>query len=486
MTRFSRQNLTLALLLSIAALPGNAAAVGTEFTYQGRLDKNDAPANATCSFSFTLWDAATAGTLVGGPVSVSNLAIDDGLFTTKLDFGAAFNGSPRWIEIQVQCAGDGNYTQLSPRQAITSVPYSVRSAFAENGGSGGSQWISNGPDLTYSGGGVGITGSSSPFASGKGVFLEGGLPGWANLFAYDYNTFTPQNLLLNSPGGQVAVGTTSPAARLHSVTSTGVEKAIFGQNLAGGWGVVGDSNNGAPGTGIGVYGRSTTGNGVRGTYTGLTGAYTAGVYGLNNANDGNAFGVQGVAYTGVGIRGESTEGSGVQGVATTAGGYGGYFTNTAGGVALRTSGKAQVSSLEILGGADLVEGFDAGAHTLEPGTVVVIDEVNSGQVRASRDPYDRKVAGVVSGAGGVQAGIRLGQEGVLDGETPIAMTGRVYVKCSSENGPIAAGDLLTTSSTRGLAMRATDQSRANGAVIGKAMSSLDARTGLVLVLVNLQ
>ena len=144
-------------------------------------------------------------------------------------------------------------------------------------------------------------------------------------------------------------------------------------------------------------------------------------------------------------------------------------------------------SLQIIGGADLVEGFDTkGDAAREPGTVVVIDEKNAGGLRASDAPYDRKVAGVVSGAGGVEAGIRLGQEGKLDGETLVAMTGRVYVKCSSENGAIRPGDLLTTSANSGHAMRATDHDLANGAVIGKAMSSLDARTGLVLVLVNLQ
>jgi hypothetical protein len=93
---------------------------------------------------------------------------------------------------------------------------------------------------------------------------------------------------------------------------------------------------------------------------------------------------------------------------------------------------------------------------------------------------------VVSGANGISHGMKLGQDGALDGETLVAMTGRVYVKCSTENGAIRAGDLLTTSATSGHAMRASDYDRSNGAVIGKAMSTLDSGTGLVLVLVNLQ
>ena len=90
------------------------------------------------------------------------------------------------------------------------------------------------------------------------------------------------------------------------------------------------------------------------------------------------------------------------------------------------------------------------------------------------------------GAGGVNHGIRMGQDGVLDGDTLVAMTGRVYVRCSAENGAITPGDLLTTAALEGHAMRATDGARSFGAVIGKAMSSLDEGTGLVLVLVNLQ
>ena len=451
MRRSSRQNLALVLLLALAALPTRAAAVGTAFTYQGRLDENDVPASTTCDFAFLLWDAAVGGSVVS-IVNSLDVPIEDGLFTTTLDFGAVFNGNPRWLEIQLICDGETQPTVLSPRQPINSVPYAVRSGFAENGGSGGSQWVSNGTDLTYSAGGVGITGASSPFASGKGVFLEGGLPGWANLFAFDYNTFTPQNLLLNSPGGRVGVGTTAPAARLHVVTATTGENAI------------------------------------QGTYSSTAGAFKAGVAGSNNALDENAYGVLGTSFWGCGIRGESTANIGVSGVSLNQFGYGGLFLNTAaGGVALKAIGKAQVGTLEITGGSDLVEGFDTtDDRASEPGTVVVIDEVNVGRVRPSREPYDRKVAGVVSGAGGVEAGIRLGQEGVLDGKTPVAMTGRVYVKCSSENGAIHAGDLLTTSATSGFAMRATDHARANGAVIGKAMSALETGSGLVLVLVNLQ
>ncbi len=153
---------------------------------------------------------------------------------------------------------------------------------------------------------------------------------------------------------------------------------------------------------------------------------------------------------------------------------------------LRNDGVFEVKTLQINGGSDLVEGFDSQAVDIEPGTLMVIDPAHPGQLMPSTSAYDSKVAGIVSGAGGVNPGIKMGQDGVMDGKNPIAMTGRVYVKCSTSNGTIQPGDRLTTSDIAGYAMKATDPTLADGAVIGKAMSALDKDTGLVLVLVNLQ
>jgi hypothetical protein len=143
-------------------------------------------------------------------------------------------------------------------------------------------------------------------------------------------------------------------------------------------------------------------------------------------------------------------------------------------------------ALTIRGGADIVESFESSCGVLEPGTVVAIDPDHPGRLMCSVDAYDTKVAGVVSGAGGVNPGIMLGQDELFTGDTKVAMTGRVYVKCTTEGGPVRPGDRLTTSSLAGHAMRVSDDGRSIGAVIGKAMSSLDDGTGLVLVLVNLQ
>jgi hypothetical protein len=119
--------------------------------------------------------------------------------------------------------------------------------------------------------------------------------------------------------------------------------------------------------------------------------------------------------------------------------------------------------------------------------VLIIDTESPGKLRVSGKAYDRCVAGIVSGAGDIQPGVIMGQTGTLAaGEHPVALSGRVYCWADASNGPIAPGDLLTTSDTPGHAMKVTDYAKAQGAILGKAMSCLEEGKGLVLVLVTLQ
>ena len=152
------------------------------------------------------------------------------------------------------------------------------------------------------------------------------------------------------------------------------------------------------------------------------------------------------------------------------------------------NGRVITDVLEITGGADLSENFDISGDTqVEPGMVVCIDPDATGKLVQSREPYERTVAGIVSGAGGVRTGMLMGQRGSeADGEHPVALTGRVWTWCDASQGAIAPGDLLTTSDTAGHAMRVENHTQANGAILGKAMSKLESGRGLVLVLVSLQ
>ncbi|MGE3180768.1 MAG: hypothetical protein AB7N71_04000, partial [Phycisphaerae bacterium] len=156
-------------------------------------------------------------------------------------------------------------------------------------------------------------------------------------------------------------------------------------------------------------------------------------------------------------------------------------------------GRIITDVIQINGGADIAEPFDVyGADTIavreiEPGMVVAIDPANPGALRLANGAYDRAVAGVISGAGGVKPGMMLQQPGTAaDGKHPVALTGRVWCYVDGALGAVQPGDLLTTSDTPGHAMKVDDHNRAAGAIIGKAMTSLDSGRGLVLILVSLQ
>lgn len=111
------------------AVSATAAQTGSGFTFQGQLQDNDTPVNATCDIQAGLWDAETNGAQVGSTQTVSDVAVANGRFTITLnpnnEFGtAAFNGQERWLEIAVRCpAGSGGYTTLQPRQPLTAAPY---------------------------------------------------------------------------------------------------------------------------------------------------------------------------------------------------------------------------------------------------------------------------------------------------------------------------------------------------------------------------
>jgi hypothetical protein len=127
------------LLLSLCLTTlAHAAPVGTQFTYQGKLEDNGVPANGLYDFEFRLFDALVNGNPVG-PVFVSNdIPVENGVFSVELNFGA-FGSEARWLAIAVRPgASVGAYESLSPRQAITAAPV-AQFALAGNPGPQGPQ-----------------------------------------------------------------------------------------------------------------------------------------------------------------------------------------------------------------------------------------------------------------------------------------------------------------------------------------------------------
>ncbi|MCC5611980.1 hypothetical protein LC612_35930 [Nostoc sp. CHAB 5834] len=135
--------------------------------------------------------------------------------------------------------------------------------------------------------------------------------------------------------------------------------------------------------------------------------------------------------------------------------------------------------------ADCAEDFDiAGLEDIEPGTVMIIG--SDGKLYPSQTAYDKRVTGVLSGAGEYKPGIVLDKKPSQHKRLPVSLMGKVYCKVDADYSAVEVGDLLTTSPTLGHAMKADDPLKAFGAVIGKAMRPLNAGQGLIPILIALQ
>jgi len=152
------------------------------------------------------------------------------------------------------------------------------------------------------------------------------------------------------------------------------------------------------------------------------------------------------------------------------------------------AGLLKAGSANLNSGCDLAESFElSNRGEIQPGMVLVMDAKRLGHLTLSMTSYDKKVAGIVSGAGGLNPGVKLGQRADGSDDLPIALSGRVYCFVDATQHAVEIGDLLTTSNTPGHAMKVTDFARSQGTSLGKAMEPLEkGKKGLVLVLVALQ
>ena len=222
-------------------------------------------------------------------------------------------------------------------------------------------------------------------------------------------------------------------------------------------------------------------NGVHGKSTG-DGLGSAGVFGEAITGPG----VSGISVSSVGMDAKSESGPAALRAVHAGGGVAGLF----GGDVhithnLLVDADVNVKGDILLTNADCAEDFDiAEAAPVEPGTVMVLNDF--GALAASQRPYDKRVAGVVSGAGAFKPGIVLDRRETGAVRQPIALLGKVYCKVDAQFSAIAVDDLLTTSPTPGHAMAANDPARAFGAVIGKALRPLPSGQGLIPILIALQ
>jgi hypothetical protein len=335
-----------------------------------------------------------------------------------------------------------------------------------------------------------------------------------NMMAFEIdNTFDPPPLGDITPGSTPppmgAIAGVSVLGYGVSGTTTNGSAGVLGNCSGSGAGVSGTSTSGT-----GVSGNSSSGFGIQGTsqgndavngtssspaHAGVAGHNGSGGYGVygSSPNAGGTGGLGGIGVYGSGAKyAGQFDGSvlvtGQLGVNHGAAEYAISVigsSNFIGDISMTGShtvgGNVNVTGDVILSGNDCAEDFDVVPDALMgPGTVMVLTE--NGALQPSQNAYDKKVAGVVSGAGEYRPGLILGRCDSSQERVPLALVGKVYCKVDAQYGPVEIGDLLTTSPTPGHAMRAADSLKAFGAVIGKALRRLETGQAQIPILAALQ
>ena len=271
------------------------------------------------------------------------------------------------------------------------------------------------------------------------------------------------------PSGDVGIGTASPFSELHIIA--GNANGVYGPPTSGNMshGLVISNTLGGPAIDEGVY----ADNNINLSYGWIQSAF------VNNANVTVPLALNPVGGN-VGI-GTPSPGAKLE--------VDGNVKLTSGSGASITFADGSVQSTAYTGvscGGDFAESVDVtgNRHHYEPGDLLVIDPDHPGDFDEAAQPYSTLVAGIYSTKPGY-VGRRLTGPKSPD-EVPLAMVGIVPTKVTAENGPIHTGDLLVASSTPGRAMKGTDRGRLTGAVVGKALGTLESGNGTIEVLVTLQ
>ena len=121
---------------------------------------------------------------------------------------------------------------------------------------------------------------------------------------------------------------------------------------------------------------------------------------------------------------------------------------------LEVGGNVNVKGDISLINGDCAEDFTIASNfSIDAGTVVVLGP--DGALSPSEMPYDKRVVGVISGAGDYKPAIVLDRKPSPENRQPVALIGKAFCNVDASYGAIEIGDLLT-SSNPGHAMKADD------------------------------
>ena len=318
-------------------------------------------------------------------------------------------------------------------------------------------------------------------------------------------TVTNRYALVAEPNaGNVGIGTTTPAYKLEvDGNTTAFNSTIIGASQAG-------SNPGAftfspttvPPVAVGGLSTATSGlaAGVGGT---ALSPNAAGVGALNFASTGGTglfAATAGAGSTAVEAHAVGTSGStlGIHATTSDSTGAAALLDNDASGNIVvgrvgPSGGHVNVFRVDGTGrgffnggtqssGADFAESVGVRGERLqyEPGDLLVIDQAAGRRLMLSQRAYSTRVAGIYSTKPGVLATTHsIDESDAIAEEIPLAIVGIVPCKVTADNGPIAPGDLLVTSSMPGYAMKGTNRRRMLGAVVGKALEPLREGKGVI-------
>jgi hypothetical protein len=538
----TRITIGLAALLALAGVTSIRAQVPPQLLhYQGRVADNNGNFNGQGHFKFALvngngtvsyWSNDGQSGVNLEPAAHVQLAVDHGLFSVLLgDAGtvipyATFDNPDVRLRVWFRPANNnGPFNMFTPDRRIVSVGYAMRAANVVDGAITGAQ-IANGAVGTSDLADGAVTTlklansavTTAKLADGSVTpekipadSITGQKIAQNSVMSEDIaDTLRLRDLQVESTGGLDRVQLTEEAnsGALYMTHGTiGRFLAASGTidggflRLYDGFGGIGLQQTTVElgSSSVGGYLRALQANAMTGVQiNGQNGAQPGGLIEVKDADGTATIKLIGAQPSTGGSRIEMTQGNGALTVlldgevGTGGGGYLQLRNGTGTGTITLDSdaggeGRVTTQVLEITGGSDLSENFDIQSPDAQPGMIVSIDPAHPGELAVSQRAYDRTVAGVVSGAGGVKPGMLMRQAGTkADGKHPVALTGRVYCLVDAGRGAVMPGDLITTSDTPGHGMKVTDHARAQGAIIGKAMTPLAAGRGLVLVLVSLQ